>query len=98
MINFKGDMIHEVIVDHDCFYSDRLANIDGPFLNDNERTMAINYTTKLKKRSRSLSFELERMSNMNIKDDFGCTMFESTKRSGNTHLWIGDQVIGNTDI
>ena len=71
MINFKGDMIHEVIVDHDCFYSDRLANIDGPFLNDNERTMAINYTPKLKKRSRSLSFELERMSNMNIKDDFG---------------------------
>lgn len=34
LLNFRSDMIHEVIVDHDCFYSDRLTNIDGPFLND----------------------------------------------------------------
>ena len=65
-------MIHEVIVDHDCFYSDRLTNIDGPFLNDEERTKAINYTNNGKKqRSRSLSGEIERMSNMNMADDFG---------------------------
>ena len=41
MVDFRAEMINEVVVDYDCFYSDRLCGVDGPMLTDLERYRAI---------------------------------------------------------
>ena len=34
-------MINEMLVDFDCFYSDRITGLDGPMLTDTEKYKAI---------------------------------------------------------